>query len=1751
MNRAHHAWSLVAAAAVLLGAALGGCVEDVGMVDRTDPNKIDKGLFEGVWIYSTTTIDSPYSTAVTFSGELNFGQASKIIFDLQENRLVAYPVVETVEGSEKGWKLRKIRKYWDQEHRDEFVEMYTGMPVASWQIDSHFDVIRDYNTYNGAQSNQLVENTTDRPWYERDYVRVDWHDQSIEQFFYALAGGVGHASYYVGEDKRHEPDAMLIDAEGGYFDYTVRTMAYSTGQSRCSIYGLSQYDCAAAEIRARHSFRRLDPKRDYEPIRYHNNEHMEKFGFFLTERYAYDSDWGPTYEGKVQLANRWNLWDHTYDFQRPLEVDGRELTIACFSDVDCDVDAGERCQKDTSWFGDGYCATPVALPYSARGLRPIIYHMNMDWHPDYLHEAYQAADGWSDVFKDAVAWALYHEAHGQMYTRSCESHDDCLTDAVVADVDAVVSSASPPCHADTDCTQGTCGDEGVCVMQRACSADLPCALGQECHAGLCTSGGTPVVVAIPTKTQRSSTLVYYGDGAIVTFDNFSDGTLKKLGDTPGNNAFVRFIHAAPDKGPVSLKIGQTTIPGGAFDATRDYDFQDPTQASFVAIVPAGSGLDFSVLGAEENLPSRKADLAKNASYVAVYTGEDLIITGSSVTDSLRGVRLIHAAPNAAKVDFGLTGARIAQDVAYKTATKYFYMAGDVQRAVVTRAGSRGDVTCYVEQSVGRCVGWPAAFTQEDRDEAMAIKASLPEMFVICENQFDPIAAGETIPAADRRAFLGNARYTYLKDGQPYNPCGDPKLVPHPEQPKRIGDIRYSFFNWINEAQRSGPLGYGPSIADPDTGQLIYGVANIYGASMHTYGQYAADLLELVNGDLDSEDVIVGQQIRDYLKSKEDATPKDYDTYQGALLTSARQVTEGPDLLQRLRAGCGHDHGADYDDLQDTLTTPSALMPPKLGGDLAFPELVEYMRYPDKLRHDLEQAFPPINSTYYADRLAKVNGTFIEDLMMNSEVMLAEPFVDPAGELDEDALRAKLTPSAWATKKAMRDEDQRVRTLMRQNLYMGEFIDDSLYGTALELKEMGLWGDSLRLEMSRRMLGEVLEHEIGHTIGLRHNFSGSTDVFNFMDDYYTIREAEMMLCQTDEWCDTIGGEVCGFNDKCASDSDCIPGLYCIGTECQAPAVSDPNSLVPTGICSLPVGDKTCTQHTECGDGNLCLDGKCLQPHKQFVPRSWMTDKERAEGRTEYQYSTVMDYGQKVNHGMVGMGKWDYAAIRFGYTQLVDTYADQTPLRDRVERAAKLYAAPTVTQYSFFLETAYWPTRGTGFWHAFNYLNNYIGVENNLNRVPMPYDQVKYQKQMAYNDVREYWDYAYIEVPYAFCSDEYRGNMGCYYFDQGIDAGEMAQNAYDQLEQYYIFDAFKRERLYYGAGGDPMSYYGRIMDRYLTVLGDVGMYAAMWDSFLFRYGWYYEWRESPLGGLTLWRAANETLGKLFDIISSPAPGSYALVDPDAAVAGDEYYTNISLTAGAPGSDFDIPFGLGRYPYTQFGESLGYTYWENPLWFGSFWEKLGALITLTDSTAYFVDTYVGEQDVGMGTSLGYNTLFADALGNYLGGIVTGEMSLYAGRVVQGKYYGPSVPGRAPQDVPVEPGLNNFTLKLYSAVLGLANLPAGFDPSFIDRMAVYLEGEANQFDHEAAGVVAHRFEDPLGGKVYIAYTTNYAAYGAQKMDAAVTLVDRAQGLADQWQGSTGAEREAIEAQLNEVRELLDVLRGLNQIYGTSVLGF
>ncbi len=94
------------------------------------------------------------------------------------------------------------------------------------------------------------------------------------------------------------------------------------------------------------------------------------------------------------------------------------------------------------------------------------------------------------------------------------------------------------------------------------------------------------------------------------------------------------------------------------------------------------------------------------------------------------------------------------------------------------------------------------------------------------------------------------------------PEGDPKLPRFVWQ--RNGDLRYSFLYWVDRPQPGGPLGYGPSSADAESGEIISAAAYIYGASLDNYAQYAVDSIRLANANLDPDDFLAGKTISDVL-----------------------------------------------------------------------------------------------------------------------------------------------------------------------------------------------------------------------------------------------------------------------------------------------------------------------------------------------------------------------------------------------------------------------------------------------------------------------------------------------------------------------------------------------------------------------------------------------------------------------------------------------------------------------------------------------------------------------------------------------------------------------------------------------------------------------------------------------------------------------------------------------------------------------
>ena len=86
--------------------------------------------------------------------------------------------------------------------------------------------------------------------------------------------------------------------------------------------------------------------------------------------------------------------------------------------------------------------------------------------------------------------------------------------------------------------------------------------------------------------------------------------------------------------------------------------------------------------------------------------------------------------------------------------------------------------------------------------------------------------------------------------------------------QRNGDLRYSFFHWVDRPLEpaDAPLGYGPPRPPrpAQTGEIPR-PCSAYGAALDMYAQTSADAVELLNNQISVDDLLSGKTIADVLK----------------------------------------------------------------------------------------------------------------------------------------------------------------------------------------------------------------------------------------------------------------------------------------------------------------------------------------------------------------------------------------------------------------------------------------------------------------------------------------------------------------------------------------------------------------------------------------------------------------------------------------------------------------------------------------------------------------------------------------------------------------------------------------------------------------------------------------------------------------------------------------------------------------------
>lgn len=396
---------------------LTGCPEPRDPIDRTQANKLLKSDLDGEWFFQRTVVDTPYETEFTFVGDQ--GELERIRWRIEENALVAVRSYQRFEGSDP-----------DRNEEGE----YEGNPIAAWPIISHFDIRREYNATSGEEYNILVENTWDRQWFEREFIRVDWTQQLVMNWNFYAPASVALDPLSVAITDPTDPLAPIL--EGDYLEvtskFTARPAAENDpdwGEIPLCWFFFHFDDCAPSEVTVRNSFLKAED-RDYEAQEWTGVD-MELFGYFTANRFDYDEQYGPTNAGRTRFQVRWDIWEESHDDR------------SCEAVEDCNDVVGSTCDEYA-----GKCT----LPYRERPARTIAYHASPNLEPAFAQVNDEVVEQWNVAFRDTVNNLRWYEC--------IDAGEDEATcdDAIDPDLDVLVFCPNNPVQAGD---HPACGEAGL------------------------------------------------------------------------------------------------------------------------------------------------------------------------------------------------------------------------------------------------------------------------------------------------------------------------------------------------------------------------------------------------------------------------------------------------------------------------------------------------------------------------------------------------------------------------------------------------------------------------------------------------------------------------------------------------------------------------------------------------------------------------------------------------------------------------------------------------------------------------------------------------------------------------------------------------------------------------------------------------------------------------------------------------------------------------------------------------------------------------------------------------------------------------------------------------------------------------------------------------------------------------------------------------------------------------------------------
>jgi Met-zincin len=362
---------------------------------------------------------------------------------------------------------------------------------------------------------------------------------------------------------------------------------------------------------------------------------------------------------------------------------------------------------------------------------------------------------------------------------------------------------------------------------------------------------------------------------------------------------------------------------------------------------------------------------------------------------------------------------------------------------------------------------------------------------------------------------------------------DEAICGKPGEEIRLGDIRKNYNIYWPFASRA-PYGGVASIGgDPLSGEMMGATATTMGRSVTAAAAQVRDIIQIEMGDVKVEDLIQGAQATLYSDRVQDGQVKVEGAMNRPISAADRDRAEAIIDVQHARRSLGKDVGAGNPLLEKTLS------PGQYAND----------------RASLSPAGPGV------ERASRAAITGFKQIMKSPVAAgaLANPGMDALiGRLKADGSSKSQAMLGIINQMDARDNEKLGALYDRYMAFLGQrgvcFHDSmnaagvgSIYLPSLAkyFKEKYADDDAKErgIKIYKELMSEVVKgigfHEIGHALGMRHNFASSWDSLNYMPQYWQLRTNDGKVTPKPRYVEPISKEEEGLG------SESRPGIEYFG------------------------------------------------------------------------------------------------------------------------------------------------------------------------------------------------------------------------------------------------------------------------------------------------------------------------------------------------------------------------------------------------------------------------------------------------------------------------------------------------------------------------------------------------------------------------------------------------------------------------------